>query len=67
MSIRNLEYLLEPKSVAVIGASVHSTSVGSIVLKNLLGGGFDGPILPVNPKYRSIAGILAYSDVQSLP
>jgi acetyltransferase len=67
VSVRNLEYLLEPKSVAVIGASVHSTSVGSIVLKNLLGGGFEGPILPVNPKYRAVSGILAYSDVQSLP
>ncbi|MCI0654178.1 MAG: bifunctional acetate--CoA ligase family protein/GNAT family N-acetyltransferase [Methylococcaceae bacterium] len=67
VSIRNLEYLLEPKSVAVIGASIREGSVGSIVLKNLLGGGFEGPILPVNPKYRAISGILAYSDVQSLP
>lgn len=67
MSIRNLEYLLEPKSVAVIGASVQSDSVGSIVLKNLLSGGFEGPILPVNPKYRAVSGILAYGDVQSLP
>jgi acetyltransferase len=36
-------------------------------MRNLLRGGFDGPILPVNPKERAICGVLTYQDVPSLP
>jgi len=36
-------------------------------MRNLLGGGFDGPVMPVNPKHRSVAGVLTYPDVESLP
>jgi hypothetical protein len=46
MSIRNLEYLFQPKSVAVIGASRRPSSVGAVVMQNLLQGGFAGPVLP---------------------
>lgn len=67
MTIRNLEYLFQPRSVAVIGASTKSHSVGGTVMRNLLGGGFSGPIMPVNPKYQAVAGVLAYPDVASLP
>lgn len=67
MSVRNLEYLFAPSSVAVIGASNRPHSVGAAVMRNLLGGRFEGPIMPVNPKYRSVAGVLAYADVESLP
>lgn len=67
MSIRNLEYMFRPCSVALIGASNRPRSVGATVMKNLLAGGFDGPIMPVNPKYGSIQGVLAYPDVASLP
>lgn len=67
MSVRNLEYLFRPKSVAVIGASTRPRSVGIIVMRNLLEGGFGGPIMPVNPHYEAVAGVLAYPDVASLP
>lgn len=67
MSIRNLDYLFKPKSVAVIGASNRPRSVGATVMRNLLEGGFSGPIMPVNPKYEAVAGVLAYPDVASLP
>ena len=67
MSIRNLEHMFRPRSVALIGASGRPNSVGATVMKNLLTGGFDGPIMPVNPKYPSIQGVLAYPDVASLP
>ena len=67
MSIRNLEYLFHPKSIAVIGASNRAKSVGHAVMRNLLTGGFAGPIMPVNPKYQSVAGVLSYRDVSSLP
>jgi acetyltransferase len=67
MSIRNLEHLFRPKSVAVIGASIRPHSVGATVMKNLLAGGFEGPIMPVNPKYGAVSGVLAYSNVAELP
>ncbi len=60
MSIRNLEHLLRPRSVAVIGASETPCSVGATVLHNLLEGKFAGPIMPVNPKYGELAGLKVY-------
>jgi len=67
MSIRNLDYLLKPKSIALIGASRTASSVGAVLAKNLFRGGFDGPILPVNPRHRFIQGVWAYPDIDSLP
>ncbi len=67
MSIRNLDAVFHPKSVALIGASNRPGSVGHVVARNLLSGGFDGPIMPVNPAHPSVAGMLAYPDVASLP
>ena len=67
MSIRNLNYLFKPRSIAVIGASTQPHSVGAKVMRNLLEGGFDGPIMPVNPKYRAVGGVLAYPTVEALP
>ncbi|MBX3612917.1 MAG: bifunctional acetate--CoA ligase family protein/GNAT family N-acetyltransferase [Burkholderiaceae bacterium] len=67
MSVRNLVQLFEPRSVAVIGASNAPRHVGNVLMRNLLDGGIAGPIMPVNPKYHAVAGVLAYPDVASLP
>jgi acetyltransferase len=67
MSVRNLDSLFKPTSVAVIGASKSPGSVGGIVMRNLLKAGFDGPIMPVNPKYEAVAGVLTYPDIAQLP
>ncbi|MEW6219460.1 MAG: bifunctional acetate--CoA ligase family protein/GNAT family N-acetyltransferase [Thermodesulfobacteriota bacterium] len=67
MSLRNLDYLFRPECVAVIGASNRPQSIGAVIIRNLLQGGFAGPIMPVNPKYGAVAGVLAYPDVQRLP
>jgi len=67
MSIRNLDAIFRPKSVALIGASPRPQSVGWVIAENLLAGGFTGPIMPVNPKHPAIGGVLAYPDVKSLP
>ncbi len=67
MSIRNLEYLFQPRSVAVIGASERPHSVGATVLANVLQGGFGGPVWPVNPKYRTLAGRQVFHHVRELP
>jgi len=67
MSIRNLNYLFEPQSVAIIGASQKPHSVGATVLNNLISGGFKGTLLPVNPKYETLAGHRVYARVNDLP
>ncbi|GJL60858.1 MAG: GCN5 family N-acetyltransferase [Nitrospirales bacterium] len=67
MSIRNFKYLFKPQSIAVIGASNRPRRVGSVVMQNLLKGGFPGPVMPVNPKYQAVCGVLAYPEVQALP
>lgn len=67
MSVRHLDALFNPASIALIGASTQPTSLGLVVMRNLLRGGFQGPIMPVNPKYAAVAGVLAYRDVASLP
>lgn len=70
MTVRNLNYLTAPRSVALIGASARPGSVGSTVMRNLLTGGFAGTIQLVNPKYREIAGrpcAASVAELQEVP
>lgn len=67
MTIRNLEYLFKPRSVAVIGRGKAPDGADAAVQFNMIEGGFKGPVMPVNPDHISIAGVLAYKDVASLP
>jgi acetyltransferase len=67
MSIRNLDNMFRPRSIAVIGASDKARSVGAALMTNLLRAGFRGPIVPVNPKADVVHGIKAFADVASLP
>ncbi|HUL07676.1 MAG TPA: bifunctional acetate--CoA ligase family protein/GNAT family N-acetyltransferase [Candidatus Acidoferrum sp.] len=67
MTIRNLDRLFEPSSVALIGASDRAGSVGRVVLRNLRDGGFTGGIALVNPKHRTIDGVPCYAGVGDLP
>ncbi|MFN3571203.1 MAG: acetate--CoA ligase family protein, partial [Polaromonas sp.] len=67
MSVRNLEALFQPASVALIGASDREASLGSVVLRNLRAGGFQGPVWPVNRRHSSVGGMPAWRDVASLP
>lgn len=67
MSIRNLEHMFHPASVAVIGASARPGSVGATVLRNVLEGGFAGPVYAVNPKYPQLGTLPCYGRVADLP
>ncbi|MCG6902557.1 MAG: CoA-binding protein, partial [Rhodobacter sp.] len=51
-----VQSLFDPRSIAVFGASEKGDSVGAKVFANLMAGGFAGPIVPVNPKHKSVAG-----------
>jgi len=67
MTIRNLDALFEPKSIALVGASNQPGSVGAVLARNLLDTGFSGPIFPVNPHEQSIRSTLNYRTVGELP
>ncbi len=66
MSIRNIDRLLSPRSVAVIGASDRAGSVGATVWKNLHAGRFSGPLMPVNLKRGLLGGVPVVATVQEL-
>ena len=67
MTTRNLEALFAPRSVALIGASNRSGTVGAVVARNLLATGFRGPIMPVNPHEQAIGSTLSYRTIADLP
>ena len=67
MSIRDFDALFMPGSVALIGASTKSATVGGVLAENMMRAGFHGPVLPVNPKYDSVGGVLAWRDIAALP
>ncbi len=59
--------VLTPTSVAVIGASRRPDTVGHQALRNLLAGGFVGPVYPVNPGAEQVASVKAYPSVLDVP
>jgi len=67
MSRHPISYLFQPKSIAVIGASDKPNRAGNRIVRNLLQGGFSGPIMPVTPKYPAVCGVLAYNSIDKLP
>ena len=67
MSIRNLDHLFRPGSVALIGASQRPGSLGNILARNLCRGGFKGPLWLVNPKGGTIEGRAVHAGIAGLP
>jgi acetyl-CoA synthetase (ADP-forming)/acetyltransferase len=70
MSIRNLDRLFQPRSVAVIGASDNPQRIGTRVLANLADSDFaagGGIIWPVNPKHQTLRGMACHPRVAALP
>lgn len=59
--------IMQPKSVAVIGASAEDGKIGNSVMKNLINGGYKGNIYPIHPKATEILGYKAYPSVKDVP
>ena len=59
--------LINPRSIAIVGASAEFHKVNGRPLKHLITKGYKGQILPVNPKYPSIADLPCYPSVDALP
>lgn len=62
-----LHRLFHARSVAVVGASANPNKLGHIILSNILEGGFEGDLYPVNPRGGEILGLTAYSSVSDVP
>ena len=59
--------IMQPKAVAVIGASAEDGKIGNSVMKNLINGGYKGEIYPIHPKADEILGYKAYKSVKDVP
>ncbi|WP_119458983.1 acetate--CoA ligase family protein [Rhodospirillaceae bacterium SYSU D60014] len=59
--------IMKPNSVAVIGASGEEGKIGNSVMKNLINGGYQGTIYPINPKADEILGLKAYKSIKDIP
>lgn len=66
MGQHNLDRIIKPTKVAVVGASEKVGSIGNALMKNLIDGGFSGQILPVNLKYESVLGYSVFTSVSDL-
>ena len=67
MTVRNLDALFQPRSVALIGASPRPGSLGQVIARNLLRAGFEGAAYFVNPSADEVEGERCYPDIASLP
>ncbi|MFL6692658.1 MAG: GNAT family N-acetyltransferase [Ramlibacter sp.] len=67
MSIRNLDHLFAPRSVAVVGVSAREGNVGAIVLRNLREAGFQGRVWAVDRQRGEVGGVQVWPGIESLP
>jgi len=65
--VRQMNRIMKPKSVAVIGASAENGKIGNSVMKNLINGGYQGEIYPIHPKAQEIMGKKVYKSVKDIP
>ena len=66
-SFHDLSPLLNPKAIAVVGASERHGSAGRIVLDNLRHLEYEGTVYAVHPKHKEVLGFPCYPDLKSLP
>jgi acetyl coenzyme A synthetase (ADP forming)-like protein len=65
--VRQMNRIMKPKAVAVIGASAENGKIGNSVMKNLINGGYKGEIYPIHPKADEILGKKVYKSVKDVP
>ncbi|HDQ00734.1 MAG TPA: CoA-binding protein [bacterium] len=62
----NIDKIMNPKSIAVVGASNRPGSVGLAVTSNIIKGGYRGILYPVNPKSPSVQSIKSYPNISDI-
>ncbi|MGO4330524.1 acetate--CoA ligase family protein [Cupriavidus sp. 2TAF22] len=65
--VQQMNRIMRPDAVAVIGASAEDGKIGNSVMKNLINGGYQGKIYPIHPKGGEIMGMTAYKSVLDVP
>jgi acetyl coenzyme A synthetase (ADP forming)-like protein len=65
--VRQMNRIMKPDAVAVIGASAEAGKIGNSVMKNLINGGYQGAIYPIHPSADTILGLKAYRSVKDVP
>jgi len=65
--VRQMNKVMKPDAVAVIGASDETGKIGNSVMKNLINGGYKGKIYPINPTADKIMGLPAFRSVKDVP
>ena len=65
--VRQMNRIMKPDAVAVIGASPENGKIGNSVMKNLINGGYQGAIYPIHPTAENILGKKAYKSVKDVP
>jgi acetyl coenzyme A synthetase (ADP forming)-like protein len=65
--VRDMNRIMKPDAVAVIGASAEEGKIGNSVMKNLINGGYKGEIYPINPSAAEIMGRKAFKSVKDVP
>jgi acetyl coenzyme A synthetase (ADP forming)-like protein len=65
--VRQMNRIMKPAALAVIGASAEAGKIGNSVMKNLINGGYQGKIYPIHPKAAEIMGRKAYASVKEVP
>ncbi|HLH72797.1 MAG TPA: GNAT family N-acetyltransferase, partial [Chloroflexota bacterium] len=66
-ALASLDPLFHPRAIAVVGASRRSGTIGHALFRNLLEGGFDGPVYPVNLNAPAVCSVRAYPTVKAIP
>ena len=61
--LTSMNRIMKPKAIAVIGASNEDGKIGNSVMKNLINGGYEGDIYPINPKSDEVLGKKAYKSI----
>src|SRR5579872_7367785 len=65
--VAQMNRIMKPAAVAVIGASAENGKIGNSVMKNLINGGYQGAIYPIHPSATEILGRKAYRSVKDVP
>jgi acetyl coenzyme A synthetase (ADP forming)-like protein len=65
--LASMNRIMKPRAIAVIGASNEDGKIGNSVMKNLVNGGYQGDIYPINPKAGDILGLKAFPSISDVP
>jgi acyl-CoA synthetase (NDP forming) len=63
----SLNQLMNPQSIAIVGASQRADAAGTCVIRNLRRLGYPGRVYPINPNYDEVEGLRCYRSLSALP